>query len=69
MNQIRSALGVASFLTISSHVGGFGAAPAILAIAPEAEMAGFKPAQCLLQCLLERAADRHRLADRLHLRR
>ena len=44
-------------------------APQVLAVAAEAKAADLQPAQRLLKRLLERAADRHRLADALHLRR
>ncbi len=46
----------------------FAGAPAVLAVAAEAEAADFQPAQRLLKRFLERAADGHRLADALHLR-
>ncbi len=44
-------------------------APAVGAVAAQAETARFQAAQRFLQRLLEGAANRHRLADRLHLRR
>ena len=42
--------------------------PQILAIAAEAKAPNLKATQCFLQSLLECAADRHRLANTLHLR-
>src|SRR4051812_19250336 len=44
-------------------------APQIFAVAAEAETADFQAAQRLLKRLFERAANRHRLAHALHLRR
>src|SRR6516162_395306 len=43
--------------------------PTIGPVAPEAEPADFEAAKGFLQALLERPADRHRFADRFHLRR
>ena len=43
-------------------------APEVLAVAAEAEAADLQAAERLLEGLLERAADRHRLPDALHLR-
>ena len=59
---------MASLARISSRVGLLRRAPAVLAVAAEAEAADFQPAQGFLKRFLERAADGHRLADALHLR-
>ena len=45
-----------------------GRSPQVFAVAAEAEAAHLQPAQRLLERLLERSPDGHRLADALHLR-
>src|SRR5262245_24280522 len=45
------------------------APPAVLSVGAESEAVHFEPAKGLLERLLERPPDGHRLADRLHLRR
>src|SRR6516225_7158664 len=53
------------------HLGGWWlwTVPAVFLVAAEAEVAGLQAAQGFLQRFFEGPADRHRLADRLHLRR
>ena len=60
---------MASLRRISSGEGCSGGAPEVLAVAAEAEAAHLQPAQRLLERLLERPPDGHRLAHALHLRR
>ena len=69
MYQMRSAFGVASLADDLLHGRLLRRAPAVAAIAAQAEAARFQAAQRLLQRFLEGPANRHRLADRFHLRR
>ena len=68
MYQMRSAFGVASLADDLVQVGLTRRAPAVGAVAAEAEAARLQAAQRFLQRFLEGPADGHRLADRFHLR-
>ena len=67
MDQMRSALGVASLDLIGFDRRLVGRAPDVLLVAAEAEAADFQASEGLLQALAEGAADGHDLADGLHL--
>ena len=68
MYQMRSAFGVASLAMISSMRRLRGVPQRSARSQPRPKLPGLQAAQRLLQRFLERPADRHRLADRLHLR-